>query len=51
MCVASAWSSEGCWLLESNRTHTICKCDHLTSFAVLMDITGATLMVSVVVVV
>ncbi|XP_076462795.1 latrophilin-like protein 1 [Babylonia areolata] len=41
----SAWSSEGCWVFESNKTHTLCKCDHLTSFAVLMDITGATLLI------
>ncbi|KAK7099782.1 latrophilin-like protein 1 isoform X2 [Littorina saxatilis] len=38
------WSSEGCEVFESNKTHTICKCNHLTSFAVLMDITGASLL-------
>ncbi|KAL8572517.1 hypothetical protein ACOMHN_019556 [Nucella lapillus] len=41
----SAWSGEGCWVFESNKTHTKCKCDHLTSFAVLMDITGATILI------
>ncbi|KAK7501402.1 hypothetical protein BaRGS_00007206 [Batillaria attramentaria] len=40
----SAWSSEGCFIRSSNKTHTTCECFHLTSFAVLMDITGATLM-------
>ncbi|CAG7786512.1 unnamed protein product [Allacma fusca] len=31
------WSSNGCQLISSTRTHTICECNHLTSFAVLMD--------------
>ncbi|XP_060037844.1 adhesion G protein-coupled receptor L1 isoform X2 [Erinaceus europaeus] len=30
------WSTQGCRLLESNRTHTTCACSHLTHFAVLM---------------
>ena len=30
------WSSQGCKLVESNRTHTSCSCSHLTNFAVLM---------------
>ncbi|XP_066297983.1 latrophilin-like protein 1 isoform X2 [Branchiostoma lanceolatum] len=35
------WSSEGCTKTdESNETHTICECDHLTNFAILMDISG-----------
>ncbi|XP_059469822.1 latrophilin Cirl-like isoform X3 [Neocloeon triangulifer] len=34
----SAWSSEGCEVEMTNRTHTVCKCDHLTNFAILMDV-------------
>ncbi|XP_043938264.1 adhesion G protein-coupled receptor E3-like [Protopterus annectens] len=34
----SGWSSEGCFLSEtnSNRTHITCECEHLSSFCVLM---------------
>ncbi|MBN3275858.1 AGRE1 protein, partial [Polyodon spathula] len=32
----SSWSTEGCRELHSNQTHTVCSCDHLSSFAVLM---------------
>ncbi|CAH1243681.1 ADGRL2 [Branchiostoma lanceolatum] len=36
-----SWSSKGCTKTkESNETHTICECDHLTNFAILMDISG-----------
>ncbi|XP_043113751.1 adhesion G protein-coupled receptor E5 isoform X2 [Puntigrus tetrazona] len=31
-----AWSNEGCVRAESNSTHTVCSCSHLSSFAVLM---------------
>nr|XP_039254857.1 uncharacterized protein LOC120331774 [Styela clava] len=31
------WSKEGCELELTNETHTICKCVHLTSFAVLLE--------------
>ncbi|XP_078656904.1 latrophilin-like protein 1 isoform X2 [Branchiostoma floridae x Branchiostoma belcheri] len=35
------WSNKGCTKSkESNSTHTICECDHLTNFAILMDVTG-----------
>ncbi|XP_065351945.1 latrophilin Cirl isoform X3 [Cloeon dipterum] len=34
----SAWSSEGCEVEATNRTHTECKCNHLTNFAILMDV-------------
>ncbi|XP_066996980.1 latrophilin Cirl isoform X2 [Anabrus simplex] len=34
----SAWSDEGCRVEASNRTHTMCQCNHLTNFAVLMDV-------------
>lgn len=39
----SGWSDEGCRVLATNRTHTQCRCDHLTNFAVLMDVHSAPL--------
>ncbi|XP_047666295.1 adhesion G protein-coupled receptor L2 isoform X24 [Tachysurus fulvidraco] len=30
------WSTQGCKLVKSNKTHTTCSCSHLTNFAVLM---------------
>ncbi|XP_043767133.1 adhesion G protein-coupled receptor E3 isoform X2 [Cervus elaphus] len=30
------WSKDGCALKQTNKTHTICNCTHLSSFAVLM---------------
>uniref|UniRef100_A0A8D0H275 Adhesion G protein-coupled receptor L4 n=1 Tax=Sphenodon punctatus TaxID=8508 RepID=A0A8D0H275_SPHPU len=35
------WSTEGCELTHSNSTHTSCKCNHLTHFAVLMSSGGS----------
>ncbi|XP_052777058.1 adhesion G protein-coupled receptor L2-like [Mya arenaria] len=35
---SGSWSQKGCALDKTNDTHTLCRCDHLTSFAVLMDI-------------
>ncbi|XP_032234741.2 adhesion G-protein coupled receptor D1 isoform X2 [Nematostella vectensis] len=32
------WSSEGCSVTSYNTTHTTCTCNHLTSFAVLMQV-------------
>uniref|UniRef100_A0A2K6G3W9 Adhesion G protein-coupled receptor L4 n=1 Tax=Propithecus coquereli TaxID=379532 RepID=A0A2K6G3W9_PROCO len=32
-----SWSSEGCELMYSNETHTSCRCNHLTHFAILMS--------------
>uniref|UniRef100_A0A8C9VE66 Cadherin EGF LAG seven-pass G-type receptor 1 n=1 Tax=Scleropages formosus TaxID=113540 RepID=A0A8C9VE66_SCLFO len=32
------WSSKGCELISRNTTHISCQCNHMTSFAVLMDI-------------
>ncbi|XP_057571324.1 adhesion G protein-coupled receptor L4 isoform X2 [Hippopotamus amphibius kiboko] len=32
-----SWSSEGCELTYSNETHTSCRCNHLTHFAILMS--------------
>ncbi|XP_012941592.1 uncharacterized protein LOC101864474 isoform X2 [Aplysia californica] len=37
------WSQDGCRMLDTNLTHTTCECDHLTNFAVLMDISGTEL--------
>ncbi|XP_031336260.1 latrophilin Cirl [Photinus pyralis] len=34
----STWSEEGCHVYYTNETHTICECDHLTNFAILMDV-------------
>ncbi|KAM9856424.1 adhesion G protein-coupled receptor E5 [Aulostomus maculatus] len=33
-----AWSTDGCYKQDSNDTRTVCVCDHLSSFAVLMAI-------------
>ncbi|XP_046810690.1 latrophilin Cirl [Lucilia cuprina] len=33
-----AWSANGCILESTNRTHSICMCNHLTNFAILMDV-------------
>ncbi|XP_051549071.1 LOW QUALITY PROTEIN: cadherin EGF LAG seven-pass G-type receptor 2-like [Myxocyprinus asiaticus] len=32
------WSSKGCEVVFRNRTHISCQCYHMTSFAVLMDV-------------
>ncbi|XP_059096378.1 latrophilin Cirl-like [Tigriopus californicus] len=31
-----SWSSQGCRVKSSNKTQTVCECDHLTNFAVSM---------------
>ena len=36
---ASAWSSKGCRILSSNSSATNCQCDHLTNFAIILDLT------------
>ncbi|KAH7967049.1 hypothetical protein HPB49_021776 [Dermacentor silvarum] len=35
------WSPEGCQVGRRNGTHVICFCQHLSNFAVLMDLRGA----------
>ncbi|XP_069833172.1 cadherin EGF LAG seven-pass G-type receptor 1 isoform X2 [Dendropsophus ebraccatus] len=35
---SGGWSSKGCELVFRNRSHITCQCNHMTSFAVLMDI-------------
>ncbi|GIY95463.1 adhesion G protein-coupled receptor L3 [Caerostris extrusa] len=34
------WSNVGCWVQSSNTTHTSCACNHLTNFAVMMEVTN-----------
>uniref|UniRef100_A0A1B6DWT0 Latrophilin Cirl n=1 Tax=Clastoptera arizonana TaxID=38151 RepID=A0A1B6DWT0_9HEMI len=34
----SNWSVDGCRVEATNLTHTICQCNHLTNFAILMDV-------------
>ncbi|XP_054719040.1 adhesion G protein-coupled receptor L1-like isoform X2 [Uloborus diversus] len=34
-----SWSTEGCWLKYTNRSHTVCQCSHLTNLAVVMHVT------------
>ncbi|XP_019628391.1 PREDICTED: adhesion G-protein coupled receptor G4-like [Branchiostoma belcheri] len=36
------WSSEGCTVYHAADTHTVCHCNHLTNFALLMDVYGST---------
>lgn len=31
------WSNSGCRMINTNLTHTLCECDHLTNFALIMD--------------
>ncbi|XP_017774015.1 PREDICTED: latrophilin Cirl isoform X3 [Nicrophorus vespilloides] len=35
---SNAWSEEGCHVEGTNYTHTTCLCNHLTNFAILMDV-------------
>ena len=36
--VNGAWSTEGCMLVVSTQEQTTCSCNHLTNFAVLMEV-------------
>ncbi|XP_067046687.1 adhesion G protein-coupled receptor L4-like [Acropora muricata] len=38
--VNGSWSTKGCSLLKYNDNETICACNHLTNFAVLMQVGG-----------
>ncbi|XP_064625348.1 adhesion G protein-coupled receptor L3-like [Lineus longissimus] len=38
---SGVWSGEGCALVSTNSTHATCTCDHLTNFAILMDVYGS----------
>lgn len=37
----SRWSGDGCRRVGGDDQHTKCECDHMTNFAVLLDVTGA----------
>ncbi|XP_041052135.1 adhesion G-protein coupled receptor G2-like [Carcharodon carcharias] len=37
-CGAGGWNSSGCEVITSDRELTICSCNHLTNFGILMDI-------------
>ncbi|XP_074977886.1 adhesion G protein-coupled receptor E3-like [Caretta caretta] len=39
---SGSWSPDGCTAVHTNSTHTTCRCDHLSSFAVLMAPTTVT---------
>ena len=34
---SQGWSSEGCRVTGSNDTGTLCECNHMTNFAILMS--------------
>lgn len=34
------WSRDGCFLIQVNKSHTMCKCTHLSTFAVLVAFTS-----------
>ncbi|XP_004643237.1 adhesion G-protein coupled receptor G4 [Octodon degus] len=36
------WNSSGCKVKETNINYTVCQCDHLTHFGVLMDLSRST---------
>jgi len=33
------WTQNGCKKVNETNDHVICQCDHLTNFAILMDVT------------
>ncbi|XP_076371327.1 latrophilin Cirl-like isoform X3 [Tachypleus tridentatus] len=35
------WSTDGCWALSSNSSHTTCACNHVTNFALMMEVKPA----------
>ena len=37
---ARGWNTTGCRIIDTSHTSTTCHCQHLTNFAVLMDING-----------
>ncbi|XP_052257058.1 adhesion G protein-coupled receptor L3-like isoform X2 [Dreissena polymorpha] len=37
------WSTDGCRVVKSNDAFTTCECNHLTNFAILMDVSGTKL--------
>jgi hypothetical protein len=50
MCVfwdleSSAWSDTGCRVIRTNKSRTLCECNHLTNFALLMEEQSAPLVI------
>ncbi|XP_071950091.1 adhesion G protein-coupled receptor E3-like [Antedon mediterranea] len=39
---SNSWSTYGCNVVSSNTTHTLCRCNHLTSFTVLFSLDSST---------
>jgi len=39
------WNGEGCFLVSTNRSHTVCKCNHLTGFSAIMDFHNYTVLI------
>lgn len=37
---AVGWATDGCRLVLTSPTHTVCHCNHLANMAVMMDIEG-----------
>ncbi|KAL5289846.1 hypothetical protein ACFFRR_009701 [Megaselia abdita] len=35
--IEHTWSTDGCHLIDTNRTHSTCQCNHLTNFALLAE--------------
>ena len=33
-----SWSGDGCSLVKTNGSHVVCTCNHLTNFAILINI-------------
>ncbi|KAL7847433.1 hypothetical protein AOLI_G00221510 [Acnodon oligacanthus] len=40
---SGGWSSDGCAVLSSTASETVCSCDHLTNFGVLLDFSNQTI--------
>ncbi|XP_071044482.1 latrophilin Cirl isoform X2 [Parasteatoda tepidariorum] len=38
------WSPQGCWVESSNKSHTVCLCNHLTNFALMMNLQAESIM-------
>jgi len=45
---SGSWNTSGCVILESNNTYTLCQCNHLTNFAILMSRSNNTYQVNIV---
>ena len=38
--MSNTWQHDGCQLVSADTEETVCRCDHLTNFGVIMDING-----------